>query len=116
MPMAKPILVVYDTMSTLEVRGDTIRQSQPKGADFTYIAKRTPLGNTKYAYDEIWGRNMAKNRINYTVDFVDRPHTNGALVSARYIRIKAKCLKKLPPSHLGAGNPAWLFLDEVVVK
>lgn len=116
MPMAKPILVVYDTMSTSEVRGDTIRQSQPKGADFTYIAKRTPLGNTKYAYDEIWGRNMAKNRINYTVDFVDRPHTNGALVSARYIRINAKCLKKLPPSHLGAGKPAWLFLDEVVVK
>ncbi|MEY5036889.1 MAG: hypothetical protein RLZZ110_1906, partial [Bacteroidota bacterium] len=53
---------------------------------------------------------------NYTVDFVDRPHTNGALVSARYIRISAKCLKKLPPSHLGAGKPAWLFLDEVVVK
>jgi hexosaminidase len=106
MPMAKPILVVYDS---LHLKG------YPKELG-NYLEKRTPLGNTKYAYDEIWGRNMAKNRINYTVDFVDRPHTNGALVSARYIRINAKCLKKLPPSHLGAGNPAWLFLDEVVVK
>ena len=106
MPMAKPILVVYDS---LHLKG------YPKELG-NYLEKRTLLGNTKYPYDEIWGRNMAKNRINYTVDFVDRPHTNGALVSARYIRISAKCLKKLPPSHLGAGKPAWLFLDEVVVK
>jgi hypothetical protein len=38
------------------------------------------------------------------------------LLEARYIRINAKCLKKLPADHLGAGLPAWLFLDEVVVK
>jgi hexosaminidase len=106
MPMAKPIVAVFDTMY-LDL------MPKAKGA---YTEKGTLLGKTKYAYDEIWGRNMAKNRINYTVDFADRPLTNGALLEARYIRINAKCLKKLPADHLGAGLPAWLFLDEVIVK
>ena len=106
MPMGKPIVAVFDTMYL---------DLMPK-ATGAYTEKGTLLGKTKYAYDEIWGRNMAKNRINYTVDFADRPLTNGALLPARYIRINAKCLKKLPADHLGAGLPAWLFLDEVVVK
>jgi hypothetical protein len=104
--MAKPILVVHDTMYL---------DLMPK-ATGAYTEKGTLLGKTKYAYDEIWGRTVASTHTNYTVDFADRPLTNGALLPARYIRINAKCLKKLPANHLGAGLPAWLFLDEVVVK
>ncbi|MFM6952584.1 MAG: beta-N-acetylhexosaminidase [Bacteroidota bacterium] len=106
MPMAKPIVTVFDTMYL---------DLMPKSAG-AYTEKGTLLGKTKYAYDEIWGRTVASKHLNYTVDFADRPLTNGALLQARYIRINAKCLKKLPANHLGAGRPAWLFLDEVVVK
>lgn len=34
---------------------------------------------------------------------------------ARYIRVKAKNLGKCPAWHEGAGEPCWLFVDEVVV-
>jgi hypothetical protein len=34
----------------------------------------------------------------------------------RYIRVSAKSVKKLPADHLGAGKPAWLFLDEIFVR
>ena len=35
------------------------------------------------------------------------------LVLARYIRMRAVTYGALPNWHLGAGNPAWLFIDEV---
>lgn len=116
MPMPKPIIEVYDTLSVSDVSSNFTELPPSKTTLLTYYSKSTLLGNSKYAYDEIWGRNMSKSRINYTVDFTNRPHTNGVLVSARYLRVSAKCLKKLPASHLGAGNPAWLFVDEVIVK
>jgi hexosaminidase len=34
---------------------------------------------------------------------------------ARYIRIKAKNLGKCPAWHDGAGEPSWMFADEIVV-
>ncbi|MCX6304927.1 MAG: family 20 glycosylhydrolase [Bacteroidetes bacterium] len=34
---------------------------------------------------------------------------------ARYIRVKAKNLGKCPSWHEGAGEPCWLFADEIVV-
>jgi len=34
---------------------------------------------------------------------------------ARYIRVKAKNLGKCPSWHEGAGEPCWLFTDEIVV-
>ena len=36
--------------------------------------------------------------------------------SGRYIKIVAKNYGTLPNWHKGAGNPAWLFIDEVVVE
>lgn len=35
--------------------------------------------------------------------------------SARYIRVKATGQKICPPGHGGAGNPCWLFCDEIVI-
>ena len=37
-------------------------------------------------------------------------------VSSRYLKFRAKSIGKLPPWHPAAGNPAWLFVDEIVVK
>jgi hypothetical protein len=35
---------------------------------------------------------------------------------ARYVRIRAKAIGDCPAWHKGAGNPAWLFADEIVVE
>jgi hypothetical protein len=37
-------------------------------------------------------------------------------VSARFVRVRAKNYGKLPAWHPGAGNPAWLFTDELIVE
>jgi alpha-L-fucosidase len=37
-------------------------------------------------------------------------------VSARYVRVAAKNIGTCPPWHPGAGDKAWLFVDEVVVE
>ncbi len=36
--------------------------------------------------------------------------------TARYVRVRAKNYGKLPAWHPGAGNPAWLFTDELIVE
>lgn len=37
-------------------------------------------------------------------------------VRARYVRVVAKNIGKCPPEHPGAGNPAFLFTDEILVE
>ncbi len=37
-------------------------------------------------------------------------------VKGRYIRVKAKNYGKIPTWHLGAGNPSWIFVDEIIVE
>jgi len=37
-------------------------------------------------------------------------------LSARYIRLHAKNIKTLPDWHPGAGEKAWIFVDEVIVE
>lgn len=37
-------------------------------------------------------------------------------IQARYLKIKAENRKICPPNHAGAGKPAWLFTDEIVVE
>ncbi len=36
-------------------------------------------------------------------------------VEARYIKVFAKSMKTCPQWHPGAGNPSWIFCDEIVV-
>ena len=36
--------------------------------------------------------------------------------TARYVRIAVKHIERIPEGHAGAGNPAWLFLDEIEVR
>jgi len=35
---------------------------------------------------------------------------------ARFVKVKAEGMKKCPAWHPGAGAPAWLFIDEIVVE
>ncbi len=37
-------------------------------------------------------------------------------VQVRFIKIKAKSIIKCPEWHTGAGNKAWLFVDEIIVE
>lgn len=70
----------------------------------------TRLGRDTLPYDVVWGKQLASNHIHYTVEFALKP------TEIQYIRVSAKSVKKLPADHLGAGKPAWLFLDEIRVK
>ena len=45
---------------------------------------------------------------NFTTSFVSQ--------QAKYVRVTAKILPELPKGHSGAGKPAWLFADEIVVE
>ncbi len=37
-------------------------------------------------------------------------------LKARYIKVKARSIGTCPEWHIGAGEPAWMFVDEIVVK
>ncbi len=70
----------------------------------------TRLGSDTLSYDLVWGKQLATNHIHYTVEAAVKP------MEIRFIRVSAKSVKKLPADHLGAGKPAWLFLDEIFVR
>ena len=38
------------------------------------------------------------------------------MVKTRYIKIKAESVKLCPDWHRGAGQPAWIFVDEIIVE
>ena len=46
-----------------------------------------------------------------TANFVVNGHAQ-----ARYVRVRAVNYGKLPDWHVSAGEPAWLFIDEIVVQ
>ena len=35
---------------------------------------------------------------------------------ARYVRVVARGVDPLPEWHPGAGNPGWIFADEIIVE
>ena len=37
-------------------------------------------------------------------------------IAARYIRVKAENRKICPNQHKGAGYPAWIFADEIIIR
>ena len=57
----------------------------------------------------------SKAKFNISEDGVTRVEfrTN---TNARYIRIKANNFGLIPKGYAGAGSPAWIFVDEVIVK
>jgi hexosaminidase len=73
---------------------------------------------------------LSKDGINYTdkrvikndipqkdTDIILKDFTgNFNLQTVRYIKVKAESIKKCPPWHTGAGQDAWLFIDEIEVE
>ncbi len=49
-----------------------------------------------------------EERISYTL--------NNLTLQTRYIRVHAKNISQCPQWHKGAGNKAWLFVDEVILN
>ena len=96
------------------VTSDTVMFSAGK----SMVNRTTQLGNTRYTFDEIWGRNVADKHIQYTVNLQPSKDSviNAPPFQTRYIRITAKCRMSLPSDHPGVGNPAWIFVDEILVK
>ena len=54
---------------------------------------------------------VAKNKAKSQLFVIEVPET-----AARYVQIIAKNAGVCPEWHIGAGSPAWLFVDEVVVE
>jgi hypothetical protein len=52
----------------------------------------------------------------YTAQVYALGGTLPAPVEARFLRIRAEPFGTLPAWHLGAGHPAWTFVDEVGVE
>ena len=63
------------------------------------------LGNT---FPDVENRNFRVESVPFTFEF---PGTE-----TRYLRITAKSIKTCPEWHRGYGQPAWIFVDEIVVE
>ena len=37
-------------------------------------------------------------------------------LKARYVKVKATTVGKLPKEHTAAGSDAWIFVDEVIIE
>ena len=37
-------------------------------------------------------------------------------IKAKYIKISAKTVGKLPQEHPAAGSDAWIFVDEIIIN
>ena len=66
-------------------------------------------------YEEVYRK---KNQTPLDKDgaFVETFRASFEKNKARYIRIKAKNMGKCPEWHPGAGNPSWIFIDEVTIE
>ena len=70
--------------------------SSMDGVNFTSVAKQTHFEKAKDGQ--------------FTL------HMATPVAQAKYLKIIAKCLDKIPAGNTGAGSPAWLFMDEVMVN
>ncbi|MDB4303804.1 GH92 family glycosyl hydrolase, partial [Desulfosarcina sp.] len=68
------------------------------GKDFQHI------GTIK---NEVSERMLGVNLQNFTLNFSTK---------ARYVKVVAKNMGNCPDWHVGEGNPAWIFADEIVIE
>ncbi|MCB0748490.1 MAG: discoidin domain-containing protein [Ignavibacteriae bacterium] len=54
--------------------------------------------------------------INSTIIFKENFNFSFQPITARYLKIHAKSIGNCPSWHQGAGEPAWVFADEVIVN
>lgn len=73
------------------------------------------ISNNGKHYLSVLGQNlMSENAVSGTEILPIQISLDGR--KTRYIRLTAKPLARLPDYHPGAGKPAWLFVDELIVK
>ena len=94
-------------LHTLEQQGSWIYL--PSKVEVTYLLaadtdKRGMLGPTKISSVDV---QQGKG-----INTIEIPGTQ----SCRYIRLVAKNYGIIPSGNAGAGNPAWLFVDEIEVE
>jgi hexosaminidase len=64
-----------------------------------------PAGEVKNTVDQRDGNRQVRN---FTLEIPP--------AQARYIRVIARSVGTCPPWHAGKGEPAWLFIDEIIVE
>ncbi len=69
-------------------------------------------GKKYHSFNEVVNRIPPKEEQNFIQPFNFQFMEN---TKARYVRVKAKNLGKCPAWHEGAGEPCWMFADEIVV-
>jgi len=78
-----------------------------------YVKFETSLDGVNFTEAEIVKNDIAVDERNaiikdFTIDFSQQ--------KVKYIRVTAKSLGVCPQGHPGAGQPAWLFADEIIVQ
>ena len=71
--------------------------------------------NDKIRFNKL-GKVMRKSEIKSTKVFREKYEIKFKPLKFRYLKIIAKNVGECPDWHKGAGGPAWLFADEIIVK
>lgn len=103
--LGKEMEISKITLHTLNLNGSWIYL--PDWVDVSFLPD--PDADNKYRPLETFTR-LVLDQDNVQVVQLDKPK------SARYIRVVAKNIGIIPSGKPGAGNPAWLFVDEIEVE
>jgi hexosaminidase len=83
------------------------------GKTFTHLGVDLPTMNEipLQTIDAAWRKDKAMRVIQGRHEF-----TTNKTATARYVRINVQHIGNIPEGYPGAGNPAWMFLDEIEVR
>jgi len=88
-----------DFVSWIFLPDTVIVELSENGKTFREVARITnTLSDRRFGVEPVY----------HSLDFAAR--------TAKYVRIKAISIKKCPGWHRGAGMPAWIFSDEIIVE
>jgi hexosaminidase len=113
---AKDMVATIDLGETTPVRKISLGCLQNTG-DWIFLpeAVKFEISVDGVNYKEVGQEIMPLDKVkdskaiyNFTTSFIPQ--------QAKYIRVTAKILPKLPKGHSGEGKPAWLFADEIIVE
>lgn len=79
----------------------------------TKVEVYTSVDGNKYV---LFGEVNQTESIKDEIVKVQEMGIEGRKSKARYVKVIAKSIMTCPDWHLGAGNPAWLFIDEITIN
>ncbi len=91
------IHVLQDRMSWIYLPSTVIASGSTDGVEFVEFGRITPTASSEDG----------------SLEWLATP---GPAQPVRFVRIHAKCLEKIPTGQPGAGERAWVFIDEVSVR